>query len=47
LLGVIDGAGAVSHLSIFNVDGDGNLSLQAVSTINSAANGVAIVPTED
>jgi hypothetical protein len=47
LLGVIDGASGVSHLSVFNVDGDGNLTLTGVSTINSAANGVAIVPTED
>jgi hypothetical protein len=44
---VIDGAGAVSHLSVFDVDGDGNLTLRGVSTINSAANGVAIVPTGD
>lgn len=47
LLGVIDGAGAVSHLSVFDVDGDGNLTLRGVSTITSAANGVAIVPPED
>jgi len=46
VLGVIDGAGAVSHLSIFSVDGDGNLNLKGVSTINSPANGVAIVSTE-
>ena len=44
---VIDGAGAISHLSIFKVDGDGNLFLKGVSTINSAANGVAIIDTED
>jgi len=44
---VIDGAGAVSHLSIFKVDGDGNLSQNGVATINSAANGVAIVRDED
>ena len=47
VLGVIDGAGAVSHLSVFDVDGDGNLTLRGVSTINSPANGVAIVPTGD
>jgi hypothetical protein len=46
-LAVIDGASGISHLSIFSVDGNGNLSLYGVSTINSAANGVAIVPTED
>jgi hypothetical protein len=45
-LAVIDGAGTVSHLSIFNVDGDGNLSLKGAVTINSAANGVAIVSEE-
>jgi hypothetical protein len=42
-LSVIDGAGALSHLSVFNVDGDGNLRLNSVVTINSAANGIAIV----
>jgi hypothetical protein len=42
-IAVIDGAGAVSHLSIFRVDGDGNLTLNGVSTISSAANGVAII----
>jgi hypothetical protein len=40
---LIDGAGTLSHLSIFNVDGDGNLTLKAVTTINSPANGIAIV----
>lgn len=44
---VIDGAGTVSHLSIFSVDGDGNLTLKNVATIASAANGVAIVRAED
>jgi hypothetical protein len=44
---VIDGAGAVSHVSIFNVDGDGDLSLRAAATINGAANGVAIVGDEN
>jgi hypothetical protein len=44
---VIDGAGALSHLSVFRVDGDGNLGLRAVSTINSAANGVAIVRDDE
>jgi len=44
---VIDGAGAVSHLSIFKVDGDGNLMPRAVSTINSAANGVAVVRDDE
>ena len=44
LVAVIDGSGTLSHLSIFKVDGDGNLALKGVSTIGSAANGVAIVP---
>jgi hypothetical protein len=44
---VIDGNGPLSHLSIFSVDSDGDLSLlQAVDVINSAANGVAVVPGE-
>jgi hypothetical protein len=47
LLGVIDGTGAASHLSIFSVDGDGELNLKGVSTINSAANGVAVVDSEE
>jgi hypothetical protein len=32
---------------MFDVDGDGNLTFRGVSKINSAANGVAIVPTEN
>jgi hypothetical protein len=44
---VIDGAGAVSHISIFKVDGDGNLTLNGAGTINSAANGVAVVGDEE
>jgi hypothetical protein len=47
LVAVIDGSGAVSRLSIFAVDEDGNLTLKGVTTINSAANGVAIVRTDD
>jgi hypothetical protein len=47
LLAVIDGSGSLSHLSIFDVDGDGNLTGKRVSTINSAANGVAIVRADD
>jgi len=43
LIAVIDGSGSVSHLSIFSVDEDGNLTLKAVETINNPANGVAIV----
>ena len=44
LVAVIDGSGQVSHLSIYQVDEDGNVSLVKASTINSAANGVALVP---
>lgn len=47
LVAVIDGAGTLSHLSIFRVDEDGNLTLKGASTINSAANGVAIIRTDD
>jgi hypothetical protein len=43
LISVIDGAGAVSHLSIFNVDEDGNLTLRVATTIAAPVNGVAIV----
>ncbi len=43
LVAVIDGNGPLSHLSMFAVDEDANLSLQGAATINSAANGVAIV----
>jgi hypothetical protein len=47
LLTVVDGSGALSHLSIFDVDGNGNLKLKGVTTINSAANGAAIVSADD
>jgi hypothetical protein len=47
LVAVIDGNGPLSHLSIFSVDEDGNLTLQAAATINGAANGVAVVRGED
>jgi len=43
LLSVVDNNGTVSHLSMFHVDEDGNLSLQGLATINSpATNGVVI-----
>jgi len=44
---VIDGNGTVSHLSIFDVDGDGNFTVQSVATMPSGANGVAIFRDED
>jgi len=47
VLAVIDSPGTVSHLSTFTVDEDGNLTLKASTTINSAANGVAIVRVDD
>ena len=44
LAAVIDANSTVSHLSIFRVDGAGNLGLQGLATIGSTAtNGVAIV----
>lgn len=48
MVAVIDGNGTVSHLSIFSVDEDGNLSLlQAADTLGATANGVAIVRGDD
>ena len=47
LIAVIDGAGALSHLSIFHVDEDGNLTLKAVTTISGPANGVKVVRQDD
>jgi len=46
LVVVIDGLGALSHLSIFSVDEDGNLKLLNVETISGPANGVAVVRGE-
>jgi hypothetical protein len=41
---VVDAGSSVSHLSIYNVDGDGNFTLNGFATINAiSANGVAIV----
>jgi len=47
LVAVVDGAAGVSRLSTFKADEDGNLVLVGVSTINSAANGVAIISNEE
>lgn len=48
LAAVIDGTGSASHVSIFNVDGDGNFDLKSVTTIGSGTtNGVAIVRSGD
>ena len=43
MVAVIDGNGAMSHLSIFDVDEDGNLTLKVATTINARINGVAVV----
>lgn len=44
MVAAIDVSGQLSHLSIYSVDEDGNLTLVQAATINSAANGVAVVP---
>ncbi|GAB3788124.1 hypothetical protein GCM10028797_21530 [Dyella agri] len=45
---VVDGTGIASHVSIFNVDGDGNFDLKSSVTINSGStNGIAIVRGDD
>ena len=45
LAAVIDSNGTLSHVSIFKVDDDGNLTLNGVAQINgTATNGVAVVP---
>ena len=44
LAAVIDNNGTVSHVSFFNVDDDGNLTLRGVSTLaNPKTNGIAVV----
>ncbi|RDS86135.1 hypothetical protein [Dyella psychrodurans] len=48
LAAVVDASGSVSHVSIFDVDGEGNFNLKNSVTINSAAtNGIAIVRNDD
>ncbi len=48
LAAVVDGNGSASHVSIFNVDGDGNFALTSSVTLNSGAtNGIAIVRAGD
>jgi hypothetical protein len=47
LLAVIDGNGPLSHLSMFSIDEDGNLTLlQTADIIHAPVNGVAIVTPE-
>ena len=43
LVAVIDGNGTASHLSIFAVDEDGNLTLKIANTLAKGMNGVAVV----
>jgi hypothetical protein len=47
LAAVIDGANGISRISIFHVDEDGDFTLEGVSTIKSAANGVAIIQGDE
>jgi len=47
LVAVIDGNGTVSHLSIFSVDEDGNLTLKIMNTLANGINGVAVVQGEE
>jgi hypothetical protein len=47
LLAVVDVNGPASHLSIFDLDEDGNLMLRASSSVSHPVNGVAIVSSED
>lgn len=47
LISVIDSNGTVSHLSIFSMDEDGNLTLKApaITISSTTTNGVAVVPS--
>jgi hypothetical protein len=48
LAAVVDANGSVSHVSVFDVDGDGNFNLKVSVTLNSATtNGIAIVRKDD
>ena len=48
LAAVVDGDGALSHVSVFHVDEDGNFTLKGVATIdNAATNGIAIVQPDE
>jgi hypothetical protein len=48
LAAVVDSNGTVSHVSIFKVDEEGNLTLNGVATINGAAtNGIAVLRGDD
>jgi hypothetical protein len=47
LIAVVDGSGTLSHLSIFSMDEDGNLTLIRAASINAPANGVAVIRGEN
>ncbi|GLQ51882.1 hypothetical protein ACFFJT_18245 [Dyella flava] len=48
LAAVVDANASVSHVSIFNVDGDGNFNLKSSVTLNNpATNGIAIIRNDD
>ena len=48
LAAVVDSDGTVSHVSVFGVDEDGNLTLRGVGTLNSkTTNGIAIIDAGD
>jgi hypothetical protein len=48
LAAVVDANGSVSHVSVFDVDGDGDFTLKSSVTINNiATNGIAIVRSDN
>jgi hypothetical protein len=47
VVAVIDNNGELSRLSVFHVDGDGNLILQSVANIAAPINGVAVLRGSD
>lgn len=47
LLAAIDSSGEISHLSVFHVDSDGNLTLYSVATVAAPINGVALLSNDD
>ena len=48
LAAVVDGNGSASHVSIFDVDGNGNFNLKSSVTLSGATtNGIAIIRSDD
>ena len=48
LAAMVDANGSVSHVCIFDVDGNGGFNLKSSVTIgNAATNGIAIVRSDD